>query len=155
MCHRQIQKSGMSQWPAMQRGFSIVTAIFLLVILSALGAYMLTFSSVQHTTSAQDVQGARAYQAARAGIEWGTYQILQNNSGVFAQNCRTPTPPPQTLPALAGTLSAFTVKVYCSTTSYTEAANPLWMYRVTSNASVGVAGQTNYVERQMQITIED
>jgi MSHA biogenesis protein MshP len=161
MCHRQIQKSGMRQLPARQNGFAIVAAIFLLVILSALGAYMLVFSSVQHATSAQDVQGERAYQAARAGVEWGTYQILQNNATGFAAACRTATPgtTTQVLPTLAGTLSAFTVNVSCSTTPYTEgshlAANPLWMYRITSTAAVGVAGQTNYVARQMQITLED
>ena len=59
------------------RGFSIVSAIFLLVVLSLLGSLMLTFSTVQHITGAQDVQGSRAYQAARAGIEWGLYQLLQ------------------------------------------------------------------------------
>jgi len=122
---------------------------------------MLTFSSVQHTTSAQDVQGARAYQAARAGVEWGTYQILKNNGAGFAAACRTATPgtTTQVLPTLAGTLSAFTVTVSCSTTPYAEgshaALNPLWMYRVTATASVGVAGQTSYIARQMQITIED
>jgi len=54
-----------------QRGFSVIAAIFLLVVLAALGAFMLTFSTVQQTTGTQDLQGARGYQAARSGVEWG------------------------------------------------------------------------------------
>jgi len=59
-----------------QSGFLLVTAIFLLVILAALGAFILTISGTQQTSSALDVQGSRAYQAARAGIDWASYQLL-------------------------------------------------------------------------------
>jgi Tfp pilus assembly protein PilX len=61
-----------------QYGFLLVTAIFLLVILAALGAFILTISGTQQTSSALDVQGSRAYQAARAGIDWASYQLLIN-----------------------------------------------------------------------------
>jgi MSHA biogenesis protein MshP len=64
-----------------QYGFLLVTAIFLLVILAALGAFILTISGTQQTSSALDVQGTRAYQAARAGIEWASYQVLINPGG--------------------------------------------------------------------------
>ena len=77
----------------MQRGFSIVSAIFILVILASMGAAMLTFSNVQQTTSTQDLQGIRAYQAARAGMERGINQVL-----------RVP-PPPAAAPAYFATSS--------------------------------------------------
>ena len=51
-------------------GFAIVSAIFLLVALALLGAYMVSFSNTQHITSAQDVQGSRAYWAAKGGLQW-------------------------------------------------------------------------------------
>jgi MSHA biogenesis protein MshP len=58
------------------RGFSLPTAIFLLVILALLGAFMISLSSTQNVTSAQDVQGfKRAYQAARGGMEWALYNL--------------------------------------------------------------------------------
>jgi MSHA biogenesis protein MshP len=57
------------------RGFAIVSAIFILVVLAGLGAFMVSISSSQHIGSALDVQGVRAYQAARAGIEWGLFQV--------------------------------------------------------------------------------
>ncbi len=86
------------------RGFSLVSAIFLLVVLAALGAAIVTVSTVQHQSSALDIQGVRAYQAARAGIEWGLYQqrIVGNCAG--STNIALP----------AGTsLTGFTVTVAC------------------------------------------
>jgi Tfp pilus assembly protein PilX len=57
------------------RGFAIVSAIFILVVLAALGAFIVNVSTNQQIGSTLDLQGVRAYQAARAGIEWGIYQV--------------------------------------------------------------------------------
>jgi MSHA biogenesis protein MshP len=96
------------------KGFSIVSAIFLLVILTALGAAILNISTVQHASSALDVQGARAYQAARAGIEWGLYTKLQTSTkNTYCNNAATPTSTSFSMPA-GTTLSSFTVTVVCS-----------------------------------------
>jgi MSHA biogenesis protein MshP len=129
-----------------QRGFSIVSAIFLLVVLSALGAFMVTFSTVQHTTSAQDIQGARAYQAARAGMEWGVYQVLQNGGACAAA----------TSLSLSGALSGFNVNVQCiapAGSPYTEGESTVHLYQITSTATSGTLGSVGYVERQLQATV--
>jgi MSHA biogenesis protein MshP len=52
-------------------GFATIVALFLLVVLAALGAFMVSISTSQQVGSAQDIQGTRAYWAARAGLEWG------------------------------------------------------------------------------------
>ena len=57
-----------------QRGFSLVGAIFLIVVLAALGAYIVTVTSVQHTVPALSIQGARAWFAALSGLEWAIVQ---------------------------------------------------------------------------------
>ncbi|MBI3284299.1 MAG: pilus assembly PilX N-terminal domain-containing protein [Burkholderiales bacterium] len=143
--------------PLLQRGFSIVAAIFLLVILSALGAFMLSMSTMQHTTSTQDMQGSLAYQAARAGIEWGAYQVMnpENINPTLAPFTKQYVCPgaPSTLPALGGTLSKFTVTVSCSSTSFKEGGNSVTVYQLTSSASVGTAPASNYIERSMQASI--
>ena len=141
-------------FPDSQRGFSIVTAIFLMVVLSALGAAVLVVSSMQHTSSAIDVQGARAYQAARAGVEWGMYQILDPGNTVSG---------PATLPSCFGataltlpaTLSAFSTTVSCSTPTAqtTEANRILQAYAIVAVARFGTAGSPNYVERQITATV--
>ena len=128
---------------ATQRGFAIVAAIFLVVVLAALGAFMLTFSSVQHITSAQDVQGTRAYQAARTGIEWGAYQVLISSS------C-----PSSTSLTAGGTQAGFSIVVQCNQfPSTTEDGTAVNMYQIISTASQGTVGSATYVERQLQATI--
>lgn len=57
------------------RGFALPSAIFLLVILAALGAFIVNISTGQHASQALDISGERAYQAAYAGREWARYQI--------------------------------------------------------------------------------
>jgi len=126
-----------------QRGFAIVAAIFLLVVLSALGAFMLTFSSVQHITSAQDIQGTRAYQTARTGIEWGAYQALRNST------CS-----PSTTLTAGGTQAGFSIVVQCNAfPPTTEGGNTVSMYQIISTASQGTLGSATYVERQLQATL--
>jgi MSHA biogenesis protein MshP len=134
-----------------------VTAIFLIVVLAALGAFMVTISGLQQTSGALDVQGARAYQAARAGIEWKTYQVVQ-----------PPQPSPNCVPSqnltLSGTLSAFTVTVQCTTfTTANELGIAVNLYQITSTAcnapSAGNCPSTaanpgpRYLERRLQATV--
>jgi MSHA biogenesis protein MshP len=143
-----------------QRGFSLVSAIFLLVVIAALGAFAVTISTTQQQSAALDVLGARAYQAARAGIEWGAYQIIQ--SGVagsgFAAACQAGGAIPQP-GALPGTMAGFAVAVGCAATSHEEGArtlasgNPVWIYSLTSTATQGVVATPTYVERQISVTI--
>jgi MSHA biogenesis protein MshP len=60
-----------------QRGIGMVAAIVVLVMLAALAAAVTRMSWTQQITSAQDILGARAFQAANAGTEWGMYQALK------------------------------------------------------------------------------
>ena len=60
--------------PERQRGLSLVGAVFLIVVLAALGAYIVTVTSVQHRIPALGIQGARAWFAALAGLEWAIVQ---------------------------------------------------------------------------------
>lgn len=136
-----------------QAGFTLVSAIFLLVIISALGAFAVTISTTQHQTSAMDLVGARAYQAARAGIEWGTFQVLQNPAGI---NCSGGVNN-VALPAAADTLTPFTVNVTCTQFApVTEGNNgTVTLFQLTSTASLTglTVGAPNFVERQLSVTI--
>ncbi|WP_019898362.1 pilus assembly PilX family protein [Methylotenera mobilis] len=128
------------------RGFLLPAAIFLLVILAALGAYALNISSTQQATSKQDIQGSRAYQAARAGLEWAIFQVLAPGTANLV-NCPTPT----TL-----TIEGFTVNVTCTqSVDYNEQGTDrtIRLFEITSRASFGVAGTIDYSERQLQATV--
>jgi MSHA biogenesis protein MshP len=141
-------------------GFTMVSAIFLLVVLTMLGAAMLNFATSQHLGSQLDVQGTRAYQAARAGIEWGLYQQLRQG------NCGSSS---FAMPA-GNTLSTFTVSVSCSSKTYGSgsAVNGVQLatgmsvsiYQITATACnqpsggkcPGIPSGPDYVERQLQVT---
>lgn len=86
-----------------QAGVSLVTAIFLLVVLSALGAAIVSLSAGQQISSALDLTGTRAYEAARSGVEVGLFQNTQ------AGQCA----PQVSLVPSAPTMAAFTVTVRC------------------------------------------
>lgn len=134
-----------------QKGFSIVTAIFLLVVLSFLGIAMVSFSTSQHQGEAMDVMGSRAYQAARSGIEWMAFHVINSASNA-------PAPVPQcaatNLGTLGGTLAPFTVNVNCSAASHVEAGATVWIYDVSAVAQTGGApGDPGYVERVVAVKL--
>lgn len=126
-----------------QRGFAAIAAIFLVVILAALGGFMLTFSNSQQLTSAQDVQGTRAYWAARAGLEWAVVAIP-----AAPTLCTNPVAAPPS------PVDGFTVTVRCFESTYTDGANTVIIDRFESVASMGAVGAVGFVERSVSASLE-
>ena len=133
----------------LQRGFTAISAIFILVVLVALGAAIVTVSTSQQLGSAQDMLGVRAYEAARAGVEWGLYQQRRNNNCLAVSSFVPPAP----------TLADFTVTVRCTATVGTQ--NGPTTFTVESTAcnqpNAGACPNTNnpgarYVERRLDVT---
>lgn len=149
-----------------ERGFSIVTAIFLIVVLGLLGVFIVAVVGLQQQSQALDVQGVRAYHAARAGLEWGAYQVLDPNNTQNPVNCGPPVAmpvcpaSPTHLSSLTGSLSVFTVSVTCTVTSTTEGNREIRVFQVTATACnqpaagscLGTTATASYVERQLAAT---
>jgi MSHA biogenesis protein MshP len=127
-----------------QRGFSIVMAIFVLVVLGLLGGYMVRMAGVQLSTFNQTLLGARAYQAAHAGIEWGIARI--SNGG----NCADINA--QTAMSFAG-LNGFSVRLNCSNQSYSEADQNPTVYRISALSQFGSYSSSEYVARELEVSI--
>jgi MSHA biogenesis protein MshP len=155
-------------FPRAARGFTIVTAVFLVVVLSLLGAFIVSVTGLQQSSQQLDVQGVRAYQAARAGIEWGAWQVLDpnNNQPGVGGTPNLPTCPAAStnLSGLGGSLSPFTVTVTCSATinaPTTEGNRNVGAYQIIATAcnqpAAGAcpnpAPASGYVERQLQATL--
>ncbi len=66
--------------PGGQRGFALVAAIFLIVVLASLGVFIVRISGVQQHTVNIALLGARAFEAAVAGMEWGAFQALDSGA---------------------------------------------------------------------------
>lgn len=147
----------------LQRGFSIMTAVFLVVVLGLLGVFIVYVTGLQQGGQQIDLLGVRAYQAARAGIEWGAFQVLDPN------NALNPVPPgtctntvtcpgggassTTPLPALAGSLATFSVTVICNMTSTTEGNREIRVFAITSTATTGTPSTPGYVNRQVSATL--
>lgn len=118
---------------ARSAGVGLVTAIFLLVVLAGLGTAVVTIFTSQQASSALDEQGARAYQAARAGLEWGLYMQLQGSGcpGLDYQNDVKTATTSFPMPA-DGSLAGFVVTVTCTQTGPTD--DPLTRFVIRSRA---------------------
>jgi len=143
-----------------QTGFSIIAAIFLLVVLALLAALIASVTGMQQSSGQLDVQGVRAYQAARAGMEWAAYQVLDPNDAIPACGLAACPASPQNLPALAGSLSGFTVTVTCTQTANTTEGNRnLRVFQIVATACnqgascPAAAPTSDYVERQVQASV--
>lgn len=142
------------RFPSRATGVGLITAIFLLVVLSGLSVALVMIFNAQRASSTLDEQGSRAYQAARAGIEWAVFQKLRNNSTCPALNTSFPMP--------GGTsLSGFVVTIKC-----TETAAPLradlnpWVIEATScnlqpaNGSCpNASNNPDYVQRKIEVRL--
>ena len=122
-----------------QSGFTLVASIFLLVVVAALAVYMSNIRVAQQTTLVYGLQGARAMQAARSGIEWGISRAINLGSCV---------------PAASFPLDGFNVRIECQSSSHIEGTfAPVIVYRLDVIASTGAYGSLDYVQRQIRATV--
>lgn len=132
-----------------QVGFSLISAIFLLVVLASLGVVMVRFSNVQHMTSAQDVEGARVYRLVQGGVDYGVYQVLQNGGAC----------PASVNLSFSG---GYAATVNCALEGpYAEPGGSVSVYTITSTACnqpasggcPGVPNGLSYVERRVSAVL--
>lgn len=149
--------------PRADSGFAFVAAVFLLVIVSAMAAFVLRLAASTSAAAALSVQGVRAYEAARAGLEWSSHRLRDPN-GTFS-------PGPTALPdcfaspytlALPGDLASFALQLTCerhpaagNVPGFHEEGDKRSVYFVvTATASSGSAGDAEYIERRLEARIE-
>ncbi len=136
-----------------QRGLGAIAAILVLVVLATIAAAVVRLAGSEQTGFAQQVNAARASQAAQAGIEWGLYRALQSSS------CAAST----TLDLSADLGMAVTVSCVARTFQEGESAPGVAQQRtiytidaVACNSSscpdAARAVTVNYVERRRQVS---
>ena len=126
-----------------QSGFTLITALFLLIVVALLSVYLLTFRNVQQSTVLYAQQGARAMQAAHAGIEWGIYESVVNGACIANSS----------FSASGTALSAFSITVSCTSSAHEEAGITITTYVLISTAQTGTYGTLDYVYRSLRATV--
>ncbi len=131
-----------------QCGVALVNAIFLIVVLAALGGYMVSISGVQQSTTNRALISARTLVAARAGLDWGIHRAVAPPT-LGSGECS-----PSAQFGLTGEgLGDIQVTVECTTTVYGTAGGQANIYRIVSTAKHGALGTVEYGERKVEATL--
>lgn len=96
------------------RGVGLIAVLVVLVMLAALAAAITRIGTASQTDLAQDLEGTRAWQAARAGTDWGLYQALKGGWAACSNQSQT-----LNLSGEPGT-SGLRVTVRCDSRLYNE-----------------------------------
>jgi MSHA biogenesis protein MshP len=145
--HKQCGRRG-----SRQDGFSIVMAIFLIVVLAGLATFVVQISMTQFQSTNLEVLQARAQAAAETGIEYAAYVALNSPTA----NC-----PVSALTLSQGALNGYVFKVSCWQAPSTHAivgGSPATahVYPLTSIATYRTYGTSpDYVMRQLQQNVTD
>jgi MSHA biogenesis protein MshP len=120
------------------RGMSLVAALFLIVVIAALGAFAVRIGLGQQQTVNLSLLTSRALAAANAGIDWSAARALD------------PTTPNCSAGSLALTqagLAGFTVDVTCLSTPFLPEGT---LYVIEAVSRYGTYGQPDYVSRRVR-----
>jgi MSHA biogenesis protein MshP len=123
-------------------GFALVAAIFLIVVLAALGLFAMQLYNAQQQSTTLSLLAARAQAAADTGIEYAANQSLKHGT------CNN-----TTLALNQGALNGFSVNVTCTFTTHIISGVPYPVYDLTATATYGVYGKPEYVSRRAAKTV--
>lgn len=121
-------------------GFSLVAALFLIVVVAVLGVFAVRIGSGQQQTVNLALLSARALAAANSGIEYGANRAL-------AGTCTT-----ATVNLTEAGAAGFTVDVTCDAQTHSENGATVSVYRVDATAYAGTYGMPDYVSRHVYAT---
>lgn len=134
------------------RGFATGLVIAIVVVLGTImGVSLMVISATQHVGAGLDLQGVRAYYAARAGLEWGLYHVLRTGfagcSGINGKSI-----------VFTGNLAGFRSTVACTETPHEEGSTTVTMYAINATGCnddpcTPATPAAHYVERQVRATV--
>jgi MSHA biogenesis protein MshP len=133
-----------SRPPRRARGFSLVLALFIIIVVALLGVVAVRLGAGEQQTVSLRILGDRAVEAARTGIEWGAYRALDLNT------CSS-----GSLSLSEGALAGFTVTVGCAATTHAQSNGTYHVYEIDSYAESGTYGRPDYVSRRISARFTD
>lgn len=145
-----------------QGGFAVLAAVFILVVLASMAAYVVSISSAQQMSAALDMLGGRALQVARSGMDWGVSRVIAAPPVLGTENCLSAgaAGPINLTSGPGGDFkghAGFTVTIRCKATLFQDGGQMV-SYEISATAcneprggacpNTGGAG-ADYVERQL------
>lgn len=143
-----------------QRGVALVNAVFLIVVLAALGAYMVSIGGIQTAAVTKSLQAARVYFGAKAGLEWAIHRAVNPPVSMCSVS---PATQATAFTLGGGGFVGVNVSVNCTFTTHNENDPPpgfttvtiqvFNVYHITSTATHGSPGDVDYAERRLEATV--
>jgi MSHA biogenesis protein MshP len=125
-----------------QRGFALIGALFVLVVLAALGAFAVRINMTQQHGADLDLQQLRAEAALNTGIEFAATRLL---ASAVTDNCGDLAAPPPNIPG--GYQVAFPGP--CTRVQYLINGVQVTVYTINVTSTRGVYGTPEFVQRQL------
>jgi MSHA biogenesis protein MshP len=117
-----------------QSGVSVVTAIFLVVVLALMGVGMVSLLSTSQQSISQEITSAKALMAGHSCAQWGMYHAAYN--------------------ATTGTFSNSLLNSQCTITLNTIINDGLTFFNLGVAASYGNVTDPEYSQRTLQLRFQ-
>jgi MSHA biogenesis protein MshP len=129
---------------AKQAGFTLIAAVFLVVVVALIAGYAVSIGSAQQADTSLSLLARRADFAAQSGLEWAIARVI--NTDACPANGTSFTP--------AGKgISSFAIVVNCTSSAVTEGAASYAVYTVTVIATQGTEGREDFARRTVTAQI--
>lgn len=129
--------------PGPQRGFSLIAAVFLITAVAAIAVISVSLSATRSVSTGQSLQAARAFFAARSGIEYAVARAFPAGQGCAE--------------AVAGSplnIEGFNVAIACAADSTVDEAGEISaVYTLSATATAGNLNNSNFVSRRLQVVV--
>ncbi len=124
-----------------QKGVSIVTAIFLVVVLALMGTGMVSLLTTSQQSISQEITSARTYMAGRSCLQWGMYQIIYTAAtGANTHNFNN--------------VNSALNNIQCTTSINQITADGLNFYNITAIAKFGSITDPEYSQRTLRLQFQ-
>lgn len=125
--------------PARQSGVSVVTAIFLIVVLALMGIGMVSILTTSQQSISQEITSAKAYAAGRSCLDWSMYQAIYDPD------------PWLNNPQVTTFTNSGLVNTKCTTTFNKITADGLTFFNIKTIATYGEISEPEYSQRTIQL----
>lgn len=126
-----------------QTGVSVVTAIFLVVILALMGVGMVSILTTSQQSISQEITSAKAYMAGRSCLQWGMYQAIFDAD------------PDNNDPHTLNFNNAGLINTQCITTFDVINNDGLRFFNINTTANYGAAADPEFSQRTMRLQFQN
>ena len=127
------------------KGFTLIGAIFLIVVVATLGTFMVSIGTVQRSTSVFSVMSSRALFAADSGMQWAINYVLTNDACFGAPN--------DSFTLSGGGSDGYAVNLACTVSNVDEGPDNYNVFHLTATASKGTIGAVDYYRRSLSASV--